>query len=90
MSAAQYAKTINRTPRCVQNWCSSGLIGRRVGGRWEIDEGTPPPVIEAKRKVGRLRRSVRLKHFKRKSEPVGKPLNVGIDKMPVVPANHLD
>lgn len=43
MSTVAYAKSISRTPRCVRKWCEAGLIGRRVGGRWEIDEGTQPP-----------------------------------------------
>jgi hypothetical protein len=65
MSPVEYAATINRTPRCVQKWCKAGLIGRRVGGRWEIDSGEQPPVIE-RRKTGRVRRSNRLEFFTRK------------------------
>lgn len=67
MSTLQYAKSINRAHRTVQDWCKAGLIGRRVGGRWEIDEGTEPPEIFGKRKVGRVRRSARkLDNFTRK------------------------
>lgn len=65
MSPGEYAATINRTPRCVQKWCAAKLIGTRVGGRWEIQEGTPVPQIE-RRKVGRVKRSGRQTVFKRK------------------------
>lgn len=43
MSPGEYAATINRSKRCVQNWCAQGLLGRRVGAHFEIDEGTPMP-----------------------------------------------
>lgn len=66
MTPSEFALSINRTPRCVQMWCAAGLIGRRIGGRWEIDEGTKPPEIPTTRKTGRIKRAARLTNFKRK------------------------
>lgn len=71
MRPAQYALQINRSVRTVQHWCNAGLLGRRVGGQWEIDPTEPPPVIERKRKIGRVRRPGRLMHFKRKPALAG-------------------
>jgi hypothetical protein len=67
VSPAAYAAKINRNPRTVQYWCSAGLIGKRIGGRWEIEEGTPPPVIVPKRKVGRIKQGNRQDVFKRRT-----------------------
>lgn len=66
MTPSEYATTINRTPRCVQKWCARGLIGKRIGARFEIDPTETPPVIVPTRKVGRVKTGNRLKHFKRK------------------------
>lgn len=66
MSPGEYAATINRSTRCVQNWCAQGLLGRRVGAHFEIDPDAVPPVIVPKRKTGRVKMAVRLENFKRK------------------------
>jgi hypothetical protein len=66
VSPSEYAHTINRSARAVQNWCNAGLIGRRVGAHWEIEEGTPPPVIIPKhKKKPRRTRERKLENFKR-------------------------
>lgn len=66
MSTRKYALSINKSDRCVRQWCEKGLIGKRVGGHWDIEPGTPPPVIIPKRRIGRLKRTTRLENFKRK------------------------